>query len=175
MNVPFKMKRLALADMPALKEIGQKTFIDAFAPLNSEENMRLYLEEAYSDEKLSAELSDPNSEFYFLLKDDQPIAYLKLNANGAQTESHVQNSLEVERIYVLKAFQGQQIGQYLLDFSIEEARRRKMNTLWLGVWEHNYGAVRFYERNGFERFGSHVFQLGNDPQTDILMRMNFSR
>lgn len=40
----------------------------------------------------------------------------------------------------------------------------------LGVWEHNHRALRFYEKNGFIAFGTHIFQLGNDQQTDILMK-----
>ncbi len=168
----MELKRLTVDDIPALRELGRKTFTDAFAALNTKENMRLYLEEAYAPEKLEAELTDPGSEFYFLLHETRPVAYLKLNSGSAQTEAEFQNSLEIERIYVLEAFQGQHIGQHLLDFCLQQARERKKDFIWLGVWEYNHGAIRFYERNGFQRFGSHAFHLGKDEQTDILMRLD---
>lgn len=30
--------------------------------------------------------------------------------------------------------------------------------------------IRFYEKNGFATIGSHLFQLGEDAQADILMK-----
>lgn len=43
-------------------------------------------------------------------------------------------------------------------------------TTWLGVWERNDRAIRFYARHGYERCGEHVFQLGDDAQTDYIMQ-----
>ncbi|MCE3294754.1 MAG: protease synthase and sporulation negative regulatory protein 1 [Crocinitomicaceae bacterium] len=168
----YELTPVTLADIPELQQLGRRTFADAFAAVNTRENMASYLDEAYTAEKLSAEISNPGSYFWFLHQNDKPVAYLKLNTGQAQTEFREEHALEIERIYVLKELQGKQIGQRLLDFSLDIARQLGKTTVWLGVWENNTGAIRFYERNGFERFGSHVFHLGDDPQTDILMKLN---
>lgn len=168
----FELTPITLTDIPELQQLGRQTFSDAFSGLNTPENMQPYLDESYTAEKLAEEILNPGSLFYFLRKNGIPIAYLKLNMDLAQTEFREGDALEIERIYVLKAFQGQQIGQRLLDFSLQTARERGKRLVWLGVWEKNAGAIRFYERNGFKTFGSHVFLLGDDAQTDVLMHLS---
>ena len=98
------------------------------------------------------------------------MGYLKLNTARAQTEPQAANALEIERIYVLGSYHGGGVGQALYHHAMSVAEDRKASYVWLGVWEHNHRALRFYEKNGFIAFGTHIFQLGNDQQTDILMQ-----
>jgi ribosomal protein S18 acetylase RimI-like enzyme len=102
---------------------------------------------------------------------EEILGYLKLNFTDAQTEKLEENHFEIERIYVLKAFLGQKIGQILFDKAIEIGREKNLEYVWLGVWEENHRAIRFYGKNGFEIFGKHDFVLGEDVQTDLLMKM----
>lgn len=132
--------------------------------------MDAYAAKAFTIEKLTAELSNPDSEFYFAVLDNKLAGYLKLNFNNAQTEFKEPNALEVERIYVDIAFQGNKIGEQLLNFAIETAKNKQLNYVWLGVWEHNLRAIKFYERNGFTVIGSHNFLLGDEEQTDLIMK-----
>ncbi|GAA4451654.1 GNAT family N-acetyltransferase [Rurimicrobium arvi] len=153
-----------------LQHISRQTFVEAFAADNSEENMRHYLEERLSAAQLSTELSNPDSAFFFVLDEDAIAGYLKLNFNTAQTEPMGNTHVEIERIYVLRAFYGKQMGQALLEQAFQTARESNASFIWLGVWEHNYRALRFYEKNGFVAFDRHPFILGDDVQTDILMK-----
>jgi ribosomal protein S18 acetylase RimI-like enzyme len=156
-----------------LQSISRETFYDSFASMNTPENMNRYLEEGFSFEKLTREFNDPNSAFYFAHLDDEVVGYLKLNFGGAQTELQDPNAVEIERIYVRRAFQSRSVGQALYDHALSVARSRQAQFVWLGVWEKNDRAIRFYERNGFVAFGTHVFMLGDDAQTDILMKRFF--
>ncbi|MEX1301581.1 MAG: GNAT family N-acetyltransferase, partial [Desulfotignum sp.] len=88
----------------------------------------------------------------------------------SQTESKAENTLEIERIYVLKEFHGKTVGQQLYEKAMEIAKEKSVTYVWLGVWEKNSKAIRFYEKNGFKAFDTHIFRLGNDKQTDILMK-----
>ena len=155
----------------ALQQIGRQTFSETFAESNSAENMAKYLEEAYSYEKLSAELNDPNSLFYFAMMGQDVIGYLKLNFGASQTELKDNDALEIERIYMLKSFQGKRVGQLLFDKAIQIAKEQNAEFVWLGVWEENKKAIQFYTRNGFVEFDQHVFVLGNEAQTDIMMKL----
>ena len=157
-------------ELELLQLISRETFYDSFASMNTPENMAQYLEEGFSVEKLTRELNDPNSAFYFAHLDDEVVGYLKLNFGGAQTELQDPNAVEIERIYVRRAFQGRSVGQALYDHALALARSRQARFVWLGVWEKNDRAIRFYERNGFVPFGTHVFMLGDDAQTDMLMK-----
>lgn len=136
--------------------------------------MREYLKKGFSTEKLKTELTDKNAEFYFAELDDKVIGYLKVNFGQSQTEIKDKNALEIERIYVLKEFHGKKIGEILYDKAIELAKEKNVEYIWLGVWEENPRAIRFYEKNGFVAFGKHIFKLGNDEQTDIMMKLKLN-
>jgi ribosomal protein S18 acetylase RimI-like enzyme len=157
-----------------LQQIGRQTFSETFAESNSAENMAKYLDEAYSYEKLNAELNDSNSIFYFAVMDQNVIGYLKLNFGASQTDLKDNNALEIERIYVLREFHGKKIGQLLFDKAIEVAKAQHVAYVWLGVWEENKRALQFYTKNGFVEFNQHVFVLGDEAQTDIMMKLELS-
>lgn len=167
----LEIRKAIQKDVAELREISIRTFTETFGADNTEENMTRYLEEGFSTTKLKAELDDPDSEFYFALIDGHVAGYLKLNFGRSQTEEKGDESLEIERIYVLRVFHGKDIGHRLLEKAIGTAKRKKLGYVWLGVWEKNPRAIRFYEKNGFVAYDSHIFMLGDDKQTDILMRL----
>jgi ribosomal protein S18 acetylase RimI-like enzyme len=162
--------RATKADITALQQIGRQTFFETFAASNTASDMQQYLDEKFSTEQISSELDQPASEFYLALQSDTVIGYLKINGGSAQTELRDGQSLEIERIYVLNAFHGKKIGQLLFSKALDVAREQQKSSIWLGVWEQNTRAIRFYEKNGFVPFDKHIFQLGDDAQTDIMMR-----
>ena len=167
----MKIRKINIDDLEALRNLSIQTFMETFEEVNTEEDMQKYLDENLSIEKLKTELENVNSEFYFAENNDEILGYLKLNFKDAQTEKVEENHFEIERIYVLKAFLGQKIGQILFDKAIEIGREKNLEYVWLGVWEENHRAIRFYGKNGFEIFGKHDFVLGEDVQTDLLMKM----
>lgn len=159
-------------DLATLKRVGIETFNDTFAAQNTVENMQEYLERAYADEKLSAELKNKDSFFYFLKKEEEILGYIKMNINQAQTEKIAENSLEVERIYIRKAHLRKGFGKLLLQFAQEQANNWGKMTVWLGVWEYNFNAQSFYKKMGFKRVGEHTFLMGDDEQTDFILLKN---
>ena len=167
----MKIRKINIDDLETLRYLSIQTFKETFEEVNTEEDMQKYLDENLSIEKLKTELENVNSEFYFAENNDEILGYLKLNFKDAQTEKLEENHFEIERIYVLKRFLGQKIGQILFDKAIEIGREKNLEYVWLGVWEENHRAIRFYGKNGFEIFGKHDFVLGKDVQTDLLMKM----
>lgn len=165
------IRKVSLNDIDQLQKIGQETFYDTFSESNSEENMKNYLEEKFSYEKLTAEITDENSEFYFATLKDEVIGYLKVNFGESQTELKDNKALEIERIYVSKEFHGKKVGQLLYDKAIEIAKEKNAEYVWLGVWEENLRALNFYRKNGFVEFDKHIFVLGDDEQTDLMMKL----
>ncbi len=165
------INKIGIEQIDQLQQIGRQTFEETFAESNTAENMAKYLEEAYSHEKISAELNNPNSFFYFAILDQKVIGYLKLNMGGSQTEVKDNDALEIERIYVIKEFHGKKVGQLLFDKAIQVAKAQHVAYVWLGVWEENKRAIQFYTKNGFVEFDQHVFVLGDEAQTDIMMKL----
>ena len=158
-------------DLELLQKIGRQTFSETFAASNSLENMTKYLEEGFSSEKLLGELTNINAAFYIARSEMEVVGYLKLNFGQSQTELKDSKALEIERIYVLQEFQGKNIGQLLYEKAIQVATEKNAEYVWLGVWEENEKAIKFYTKNGFVAFDKHIFKLGDDEQTDIMMKL----
>ncbi|WP_347050582.1 GNAT family N-acetyltransferase [Flavobacterium olei] len=168
------IQKVTINDINELQKIGRQTFSETFSGDNSEEDMRKYLDENFSSEKLTAELNNKDSEFYFAVLDNAVIGYLKLNFGASQTQLKDNKALEIERIYVPKEYHGQKVGQLLYEKAIQIARQKEVSYVWLGVWEENFRALSFYKKNGFVEFDKHIFKLGNDEQTDIMMKLELN-
>jgi ribosomal protein S18 acetylase RimI-like enzyme len=118
--------------------------------------MQHYLEKSFSAEQLKKEIANAFSEWYFVLFKNKKVGYLKINFSEAQIDVHDEKSLEIERIYIVQELQRQKIGQLLFQKALEIATEKKFEYIWLGVWERNLKAIKFYERNGFAAFDTHV-------------------
>lgn len=157
-------------DLETIQLIGRQTFKETFEASNAVEEMEKYLTESFSTEKVKAELTNPESLFFIAWEEDDPVGYLKVNSGNAQTELQDETSLEIERIYVKSSHHGKKVGQLLYDQALETAKALQKAYIWLGVWEENLRAIQFYKKNGFVEFDKHIFRLGNDEQTDIMMK-----
>jgi ribosomal protein S18 acetylase RimI-like enzyme len=167
-----RIRRCDLSDLDPLRNIAFQTFDDSFRRLNNTSSFDEYLGASFSRARLEAELKNPNSTFFFLLYDAVLAGYMKINQADAQTDLRDADSLEIERIYVTRDFQGLGLGKALIDKAMEIARLKKKRAVWLGVWEKNGNAIAFYKKMGFTKTGTHDFYMGSKRQTDFIMRRN---
>lgn len=171
MNLNFK--KCTDEDLDLLIEISIKTFKSAFEAHNDPKDFSEYLKNAFNVSSMQNQLKEKNTEFYIIYENKTLIAYIKLNKGKAQTETFDQPSIELERIYVLPQHIGKGYGRNILKQVLEMTHSQKASFLWLGVWEHNLDAIRFYESHGFVKFDEHPYYLGQDKQTDWLMKFEF--
>lgn len=167
----LRLHRCTSQDLDRLRELSRNTFIAAFAEANDPDDFRAYMDRAFSREQMAADLDTPGVRFFFALQGGQLVGYCKLNTGAAQTELGEAEGLEIERIYIAPEFQGLGLGGGLLQQILDLARSEDLAYVWLGVWEHNPGAIRFYERHGFVTFGKHPYYIGRDRQMDWMMRL----
>jgi len=167
----IEIRKATLKNLVSIQNIGIQSFTETFSAVNTPENMAEYIRQNFSTEQLSLEISNPNSQFYLASLDSETIGYLKLNFGNAQTEITNEQALEIQRIYVLQEFHGKKVGQLLLEETINIAKQTGVDYIWLGVWEENHRALQFYTKNGFVEFDKHLFILGDDQQTDLLMKL----
>lgn len=159
-------------ELQTLRTISVQTFKETFGNQNTEENMTSYFKNQLSQKQIEKEFEEPNTDFYFAFCNKELIGYLKLNFNGIQKKVDLQvKAFEIERIYILKAHQRKGLGSQLFAQAIEIGRHMGYQLMWLGVWEFNYHAIKFYETKGLRVFDSHIFVLGKDMQTDFLMKL----
>lgn len=167
----FIIKECTLEDAEKIKNISEKTFYETFSNENTKEDIENYLRENFSYEQVESELKNNNSRFYIVMYNEELAAYMKLNFDKAQSEKEHNNTIEVQRIYVLKEYKGNHIGKGLIQKAIDIGRDNHLKYIWLGVWENNINAIKFYEKLGFKKFDTHIFKLGEDEQTDNLMKL----
>jgi len=167
---PISIKKASLSDLDTLQKIGKQTFMETFESVNTPENIANYLEQSFNRNQLTTELNNPDSQFYLAVLDQEVIGYLKINFGKAQTELINEHALEIHRIYVLQQFHGKKVGQLFIDEVLKVVQQKPVEYIWLGVWEENHRAIAFYTKNGFTPFDKHIFTLGDDVQTDLLMR-----
>ena len=171
MSLPtFELRQATLTDLPELLILAQTSFLQAFTEGNKIENVQAYLSEAFTEEKLTQELLESASTFFVASLGGKLVGYTKLNLAEAQTDLQEATAVEVARLYTLEEVWGKGLGKQLLEKAVLFAQEKGKTWIWLGVWEHNSRAIRFYEKNGFRPFGSHPFPFGDEVQNDWLMR-----
>lgn len=161
-------------DAALLADLGARTFAETFAPDNSPEDMTAYLKTAFSPAQQRTELADRETSFLIAESNGVAVGYAMLRSGNVLENVTGENPIELVRLYVSQDRLGSGVGAALMQACIREASERGHRTLWLGVWERNARAQAFYRSWNFTEIGTHVFQLGNDPQTDLLMQRTIS-
>lgn len=160
-------------DARLLTDLSYTTFWDAFAhhPKNAPDDLAHYMRQAFNIEQISAELSEPASVFLIAEIEGKPAGYAKLIVDSIGEGVMASRPIELSRLYSHQEYLGRGVGQNLMDACFEFAKDADHDVMWLGVWEFNPRAQAFYLKNGFREVGKHTFQLGSDPQTDLLMQI----
>lgn len=170
MNEGISVRTCNAKDVDALVSLGIKTFRDTFDEFNSPENMILYINKTFTRKSIENEMQQPGTVFFLAFDGRKAVGYAKIKASQNPDGIDHAAGLEIERLYVHKDYVGKRVGYMLMQTCLAFAKKRECQALWLGVWENNARAISFYEKNGFVRFGQHTFMLGNDAQTDWLMK-----
>jgi ribosomal protein S18 acetylase RimI-like enzyme len=157
-------------DVDTIIRLGIQTFTETFGDVNTKENMGSYLQSTFTREKIEAEFREAGSIFFLAEDNGIPVGFAKVRASQKPLELAEFLALEVERLYAVKRCIGKGIGKLLMQTCLDYAKRTGFEIVWLGVWEHNIRALEFYAKWGFEKFSAHTFMLGNDAQTDLLMK-----
>jgi ribosomal protein S18 acetylase RimI-like enzyme len=169
----IQLKSISAKDVAELKQLARTAFAQTFTDHNQPENVEKYLDASFTIEKLTEELNNENSQFFFALVNHEPVGYLKVNVGDAQTELKDDGGMELQRIYVLQDYHGKSVGQALFVKAKSLAIEGGYSYLWLGVWEENHRALNFYRKNGFVPFDKHIFKMGDEEQTDWMMKLEF--
>jgi diamine N-acetyltransferase len=166
----ISIKEATTADAALIADLSRQTFYDSFASDNTPENMDKFMNEQFTREKLMEEVGAAGNIFLLAYMGDEVVAYARLRETTNPILIENGSAIEIARIYAVKQSIGKGVGSALMQQCINIARQKDARVIWLGVWGKNQKAITFYTKWGFEKFGEHVFMLGNDPQTDWLMK-----
>ncbi|HYK44187.1 MAG TPA: GNAT family N-acetyltransferase [Parafilimonas sp.] len=164
------IRQATASDAELIADLSRETFYNAFAPYNTKANMDKFMNEVFTREKLIAEVAAPGNIFLLAFVGDEPAGYVRMRDKNLPEEPlGTDNIIEIARIYTASSEISKGIGSLMLKECVSTAKEMRRQYIWLGVWEKNDKAIRFYERHGFKTFGDHTFMLGDDVQTDLLM------
>jgi len=166
----MEIREAELQDISAMRAVAISSYIDTFASSNTQENMDAFLSGTYSLEKLEQEFIETNSMLFLAVKDNEVAGFARLRESDEVLNLLGKNTVELQRLYVLTSAQGKSVGSLLMEKSMTHAKQNKYEWIWLGVWEKNYKAQKFYKNWGFEKFSEHTFWMGDDPQIDWLFK-----
>jgi ribosomal protein S18 acetylase RimI-like enzyme len=165
----YAIRLAELADARELTEVCKASFYETFVGTCTQEDMENYLEKTYPLSRIENEIVSQDCLMYVLISDLKIIGYAKIGWNLI-AEMKDRKAIEIERLYFLKDHIGKGLGTLLMNQSLKIAAEKKAEVIYLGVWEHNYRAQKFYTKFGFEVFGSHPFPIESTPQTDLWMK-----
>ncbi|MDQ6610714.1 MAG: GNAT family N-acetyltransferase [Bacteroidota bacterium] len=169
----LSIRGATVADAPLLADISRQSFYDTFSPDNTEEDMNKFLSEQFTRDTLMMEVGIKEHVFLLAYAGEKIAGYVKLR-DGKKPLDLKKPAIEIARLYALKEFIGQGVGKALMQASVEEARKKQKEIIWLCVWEKNSRAIDFYTAWGFQKFGECEFILGNDVQHDWMMMKDLS-
>ena len=157
-------------DAEVIADISRETFYDSFASYNTEENMNKFMNRQFTKEKLMAEVDTPGNIFLMAYINNELAGYVRMTENDNPKELGNADAMEIVRIYSVQKKIGKGVGKALMQYCIDIAKQKEKKLIWLGVWEHNKRAIAFYTKWGFEKFSEHIFLLGDEQQTDWMMK-----
>lgn len=163
------IRKADVSDAKGLSLLAERTFRDAFAAMNTAEDIELHCQNSYSEAIQAGEISNQNMVTLLAEEDGRLVGFAQLRWGGAPDCVLGRLPGEIQRLYVVSDWHGKGIAQDLMSACLEKLRIRSSDTVWLGVWERNPRAIAFYKKFGFAEVGDHVFPLGSDPQRDIVM------
>ena len=166
----IKVRFCTEADASVIADLSRQTFYETFASENTAADMEKFMAEQFSRESLMKEVGAEGNIFFLAYDNETPVGYARMRESRSPAGLGEKKSIEIARIYAVAASVGKGIGKVLMQKCIDVATEMNKEVVWLGVWEKNRRAIDFYTRWGFEKFGTHLFVLGNDPQTDWLMK-----
>jgi len=165
----FHLRRAAAHDVPAYGAFLRRTFAATYGAHHAPERMARHVAEHFADERLGAEVQDPARTLLLLGSGSSLAGFAMLRAWDAPPEVAAANPVEVERFYVGHEWHGQGLAAPLMTAALDAARTAGHDVAWLGVWERNARAIRFYEKQGFGIVGRHVYVFDGVPEDDHLM------
>jgi ribosomal protein S18 acetylase RimI-like enzyme len=166
----IEIRSARVDDIPELRQVAITTYQDTFSKFNTPENMQSFFEQAYNLNTLTNELHEEHSKLLIALDDNKIAGFARMRESDEVRDVLGDNTVELQRLYVLTSAQGKSIGKLLMQNALHYAAENKYEWIWLGVWERNFKAQEFYKKWGFEKFSEHTFWQGNDPQIDWLLK-----
>jgi len=167
--ITITIRKATSDDAPRLSELGATIFVQSYKYTYDQQDMDAYLDKTFSKEKITKEI---NSEtvYYYIAETDSTVGYIKFNTYMWTPRYKGKITFEIERLYIQKDMEGQNIGSQLTKTALNTAQQKGYKIIWLSVWENNERGIRFHQQHGFIVVGDGVFTLGKTERKYLVMQ-----
>lgn len=165
----IEIRKAHRADAKLVSVLGTVSFYEAYFEQDNAHDLANYIHESFELNKIRAEITDKNAAFFIIFLNEKAVGYAKMREDSKVDCIKTENSIELQRIYIIERVYGKEIGENLLKYCFESAKARGFETLWLGVWEENKRAQKFYAKHGFKRVGELNFPYGESVGINFVL------
>ncbi len=165
----IRYRDATLADAALLEELFRVSFTDTFGHMYSPQDLRAFLD-PIDVVAWEEELGDPAYQARIAYAADEPIGFCKIGPLSVPYETDAP-ALELRQLYILPPGKGRGIGAALIEWALEQMRRRGVREVLLSVYSDNPRAQRLYRRYGFEEIGRYHFMVGEQADDERIMRL----
>jgi len=159
-----------MADALALSDLARETFVATFGALYPVADLKHYIAHTYGREIQAAEIADVSMQHRLAEAGGALVGYARAGAYKLPLDNGARAAFELHRLYVVEAVKGQGVAAALMDWTHAQARTAGAADLFLGVYQGNTRAQRFYRRYGFEIVGEYLFAVGATRDPEYIMR-----
>lgn len=168
----LSIRQADVSDLKIICALGITTFYEAYFEQDDPRDLADYVLENFSTEQIEREFNDENSTFFLADLNGKAVGYAKLRENSAADCLKGVEAIELQRVYILEKAKGKGVGAALMRRCFGAARAKGYKTIWLGVWEQNLAAQRFYEKFGFIKAGELRFLYGENLETNYVFTLD---
>jgi diamine N-acetyltransferase len=168
-NQNIAIRRASPDDNVLISVLASTTFYEAYFEQDDPGDLASYIHESFEIARLDAEIADPASHFYLILRHEKAVGYAKLIIGSTHSSITSPNPVELKRIYLLERVWGTGLGDILLEHCVGTAKQLGAGSIWLGVWEENQRGYRFYKKHGFVQTGTLEFPYGDSVGINLVM------
>lgn len=172
---PYLIRPATEADVAGIVHVGRKVWVETFSHTATPADISAYLDSSYTPDLISRGITNPNLRYLVACPNEKPhevAAFASLATSTSSSEPSVSSwpkPIELQRIYVDSPHHGAGLARRIAEELYELGRREGYESIWLGVLPENFRAVKFYEKCGFKKVGSHEFRVGDQLDIDDIM------
>lgn len=170
MNI--SIRQAGIDDLQIICALGVTTFYEAYCLQDDSRDLARYVLECFSAEQIEREIEDKDSTFFIAEIDNCAVGYAKMRENAPAECVCGENTVEIQRVYILEKLKGKGVGNALMQRCFTEARRKNYESVWLGVWEQNLSAQKFYQKLGFIKVGELTFPYGETVGINHVLKLD---
>ena len=163
------LKPITEQDVSVLYQLMCKIYPAAYSFLWPDKG-NWYIHKQYSKSNILKELKQLNTDYYFVLVDDEIVGNFRIVWDENLSNLQIENQVKLHRLYLDEKVQGKGVGKLLMLWLEKQAIAKKYNAIWLDAMDLKQQAFQFYKKLGYQ-YHSHIF-LPFDLMFDEVRKMS---